>query len=282
MDHDATDSELYSPPSDSSAASEPKLFVTSPPTDPEYKMDHQNRGVAIVLNHTTFEDHLNLPARDGSEDQKAIHDALERLRFKVTSLDNRTEAELFEKLEEVAKMDHTYNDCLVVVVLTHGGNGKLYAKDGAYTAERLWKTFVGKACPTLIVKPKLFFIQTCRGYPKDYNASAPPKDPAADAVDSQDSSATRQYTIPTMSNLLVGYSTNDSKDSWRSPHAGSQYVRLLATNLDEYGHKMDLLNLLALVANQVDRDQPTGDRKKPKQIPYTVSTLTKDLFFPKK
>ncbi|XP_058065572.1 caspase-6-like [Anopheles bellator] len=277
MDPDRTDSRPLSKSSGSSAASVTEHPVTTSPADEfEYKMDHQYRGVALVTNHTTFDRQLGVPSRDGSaEDRDAICGALRRLRFEVLVFDDLSKGELFKELQLVANRDHRHNDCLVVVVLTHGGNGKLYASDGAYEAERLWKLFVGDACPTLIGKPKLLFIQTCRGNPRT-DAAATRKRRVPDAIDSRESTATHQYTIPTMADLLVGYSTYDSQDSWLSPLAGSHYLRSLATNLYKYGHSMDLPNLLALVA----KDVACGDREGPKQIPYSVSTLTKDLYFP--
>lgn len=68
-------------------------------------------------------------------------------------------AELINPFITVAKEDHTDSDCLVVVVMTHGESGILYTHDSKYTVETLWNPFAGTKCPTLIGKPKLFFIQ---------------------------------------------------------------------------------------------------------------------------
>lgn len=56
-------------------------------------------------------------------------------------------------------MDHSDADCLVIVVLTHGDKGLIYARDRYYSPDLLWKSFSGKNCPSLSGKPKLFFIQ---------------------------------------------------------------------------------------------------------------------------
>lgn len=61
-------------------------------------------------------------------------------------------------------MDYTDHDCIFVVVLSHGNPGIIYARDVPYEPEfKLWGQFTGKKCPTLAGKPKLFFIQACRG-----------------------------------------------------------------------------------------------------------------------
>ena len=73
-------------------------------------------------------------------------------------------------------MDHSDSDCLVVAMLSHGNDGSVYAYDAAFPTQvnirhinriiinptlfqRLWEPFVGDKAPTLVGKPKLFFIQ---------------------------------------------------------------------------------------------------------------------------
>jgi caspase-like apoptosis-related cysteine protease len=51
-----------------------------------------------------------------------------------------------------------------MVILSHGDKGIIYAKDGVYKPEdKLWERFTDDKCPTLVGKPKLFFIQACQG-----------------------------------------------------------------------------------------------------------------------
>jgi caspase-like apoptosis-related cysteine protease len=58
-------------------------------------------------------------------------------------------------------MDDLKNyDCLVVFVLTHGGEFEVIcAKDQAYYVKDLVEPFTGRNCIHLANKPKLFFIQ---------------------------------------------------------------------------------------------------------------------------
>jgi len=60
-------------------------------------------------------------------------------------------------------MDHKDNDCLAIVVMTHGKMDRLHAHDIPYTTSTLWHYFTPDKCPTLAGKPKMFFIQACRG-----------------------------------------------------------------------------------------------------------------------
>lgn len=60
----------------------------------------------------------------------------------------------------VANADHSQNDCLAIVVLTHGVSASfIYAKDNPYPVEFLWNSFTADKCLTLAGKPKLFFVQ---------------------------------------------------------------------------------------------------------------------------
>lgn len=60
----------------------------------------------------------------------------------------------------VSQLDHSDNDCLCIITLTHGiQNDLICAKDAIYKSDRLWKPFAADKCITLAGKPKLFFIQ---------------------------------------------------------------------------------------------------------------------------
>lgn len=60
----------------------------------------------------------------------------------------------------VSRENHSENDCLAVVLLTHGINSSfVYARDNPYSVEFLWNSFTPDKCPTLAGKPKLFFLQ---------------------------------------------------------------------------------------------------------------------------
>ncbi|XP_035784647.1 caspase-like [Anopheles albimanus] len=54
--------------------------------------------------------------------------------------------------------------------MTHGDADKLHAYDDSYLTKQLWKFFVDE-CPSLNGKPKLIFIQACRGNAIDAGVS---------------------------------------------------------------------------------------------------------------
>lgn len=60
--------------------------------------------------------------------------------------------------------DHRLLDSAVVCVLTHGEHGELYGVDDvAISVVDFVSIMNASSCPALAHKPKLFFIQACRG-----------------------------------------------------------------------------------------------------------------------
>jgi caspase 7 len=60
----------------------------------------------------------------------------------------------------VGGADHSDSDCIVVVILSHGSEGGvIYGRDKELPIEALVTPLKGRACQTLVGKPKLFFIQ---------------------------------------------------------------------------------------------------------------------------
>jgi caspase 7 len=107
-------------------------------------------------------------------------------------------------------MNHTNNDCLVIVGMTHGEPGMLFAKDSDYQLKELWEPFVGDNCPSLIGKPKLIFLQACRGAKLDKGSMARMSRKMADAVDGQAvQTSPIVFSIPTMADVLIMYATFD-------------------------------------------------------------------------
>jgi caspase-like apoptosis-related cysteine protease len=46
-----------------------------------------------------------------------------------------------------------------MAVLSHGKKGEISSRDEYYNEESLFAPFTADKCPTLVGKPKLFFIQ---------------------------------------------------------------------------------------------------------------------------
>ncbi|XP_008211609.1 caspase-like isoform X3 [Nasonia vitripennis] len=243
-----------------------------------YKMDHERRGLALIFNHEFFEDDA-INSRTGTNvDCENLASTLKSFGFEVRHFHDLTYQCISNYLGEVAKMDHSQHDCLVVVVLSHGDLGELYAHDRKYNAESIWSSFTSSNCPSLEGKPRLFFIQACRGDQTDegiklqYCRSEP------------DGHPNLVFRIPTHRDFLIAYSTIPGFYSWRNKKQGSWFVQALCSELDVYGDRQDLLTILTFVCQRVaiDFESYSPERAnfhQKKQIPAVTTMLTRLVKF---
>ncbi|XP_058831650.1 caspase-1-like [Topomyia yanbarensis] len=258
--------------------------VSRPTLEEYYDTTNKRRGVALVFCHMNFN---SMAKRNGTDkDRDDICSILYDLDFDVRVFDDLNRQRVLETLKEVSQEDHSDSDCLVVVVMSHGEQGVVYARDNKYNVDSLWKNFVGNACPSLIGKPKMFFIQACRGEQFDQGVQFRPlKAAPKDMVDSKKDQVV--FSIPAMADLLVMYSTFEGYYSWRNPRQGSWFIQSLCKELKENGKVRDLLTLLTGVSRRTAYEWqsfvPHDERMDAmKQIPCIVSMLTKTFYFTKK
>lgn len=90
--------------------------------------------------------------------------------------------------------------------MTHGNKKQeLSAKDMYYPIHKLWENFTGDNCLSLAGKPKLFFINACRGEKKDEGVRIMKKRTQTD------SSKQNGYKIPKYADFLIAQSSVDGK-----------------------------------------------------------------------
>lgn len=161
--------------------------------------------------------------------------------------------------------------------MSHGESGLLHSTDSLYPVDMLWTPFTGDRCSSLAGKPKLFFIQACRGVRLDKGVKI---------IHETDSKRTT-YSIPAYADIMVAYSTYDGFYSWRNPDSGSWFIQALCEELDLHGRTRDLLSLMTFVNRRVAIEYqsyvPENEKfHAKKQIPSIVSMLTRLVYFPDK
>jgi len=147
-----------------------------------YKMDSNPRGLAIIINNKNI---FGKKRRDGAEqDAKALQGLFEYLGFTVQLYNDLIAAQMEYVLKQVASSNHKAYNCLLVAILTHGEKmEKVYGIDKTVSLTHLINLFDGSNCTTLIGKPKIFFVQACRGDEKDTGVDAV-DGPSIDETDS--------------------------------------------------------------------------------------------------
>ncbi|XP_034241794.1 caspase-1-like isoform X2 [Thrips palmi] len=250
----------------------------------KYKMNNGHRGKALIFVHTDYEPALQLKRRRGSKtDVGRLQRCFSNLGFKVKTYNNLNINVLKHVLHETSQEDHSNRDCLAVTVLTHGEEGRLYAQNGSYPQELLWSPFTADRCPTLVGKPKLFFIQACRGPFMDSGVQMPVEKSkvfreANDNVDLGDEPSL--FEVET--DFLVAFATVYGYVSWKREGKISWFIEILCEELSE--ERSDhLLTILTDVQRRVADFSTTNpddeELRDKKQIPCVTHRLKKLLYF---
>ena len=142
----------------------------------QYNFSYPQRGHMVLIVNDKF---LRQTPREGAiwdlQKTKQIATKLGFRIFNSNNCRNLTKKETITVLRESQNLDHSDSDCFMFVISTHGlempnprVKGKLdhvivCADDQLIYTSNILDLFSERNCPTLKNKPKLFFIQACRG-----------------------------------------------------------------------------------------------------------------------
>ncbi|POI20935.1 hypothetical protein CIB84_015317, partial [Bambusicola thoracicus] len=138
-----------------------------------------------------------LSSRSGTDaDAAGVREVFMKLGYKVKLNNDLSSRDIFKLLKNVSEEDHSKRSSFVCVLLSHGDEGLFYGTDGPLELKVLTSLFRGDKCRSLAGKPKLFFIQACRGTELDSGIEA---DSGPDETVCQ--------KIPVEADFLYAYST---------------------------------------------------------------------------
>ena len=263
-----------------------------------YKMDSCPKGIVVIINNVSYEITQHTNRRGSEKDFYKLQVLFEQIGFDIRCCTDSDSERAKQFLEECAK-DENYKDCdcIVVCVLSHGTEEGLIFVDGEVVPVTDLISCVQKS-PLYAQKPKLFFIQACRGTRVanwDSNES-PRRSPKiftdfsestskmsvmeADAgcvlLRSEPGSMTGVDIHIPETDLLLSYSTIHGYVTFRNPRHGSWYVETLAKVFSEHAWEEDVLSLLTLVNYEIAHFTTTDGWR---QVPASQSTLRKKLYF---
>lgn len=191
-------------------------------------------------------------------------------------------------------MDHKKNNCLVIVMMSHGNEyEQIQTKDGTLELDSLFKPFHNHNCPALRGKPKIFFIQACRGSLPDFGSKLQKKFEEELKVKSgrrMQVGSEEDRNIPIMADFLIMFSSAQGYPSFREEDKGSWLIQGICDEFRKYlnrNDEKDILRMLNGVSRYVafhkegyetDGKGDTGH----KQMPVIMSMLTKTFVFNQK
>ncbi|XP_047222076.1 caspase-3a isoform X2 [Girardinichthys multiradiatus] len=235
-----------------------------------YSLSFPSIGQCIVINNKNFDRSTGMNQRNGTDvDAGNVCKVFTKLGYKVKIFNDQTTNQMVKILSAASKEDHSNSASFVCVLLSHGDEGVFYGTDGPLQLQTLTSFFRGNRCKSLVGKPKLFFIQACRGTDLD------------PGVESDSPEETTK--IPVEADFLYAFSTAPGYYSWRNTMSGSWFIQSLCDIIGKYGKELELLHIMTRVNHKVAIEFESVSNEPGfnamKQIPCIVSMLTKEMYF---
>lgn len=260
------------------------------------------KGLAVIIVNNQFDGYST---REGSElDKIKLEKTFTQLGFKMLPILDLHKKELMDELSRISREDVSDIDCLAVVISSHGDEGQntrrvtedyIIVRDGQIKTSLLVDIFTDRNCPALEGKPRLFFIQACRGKRLDSGQEVVIKSETADAaggatVNPQQPSGSGNAggnsgevvvrTAPCHADFLIMYATPPGHYAFRKEDEGSIFISHLCKYLMKTDGPLSLTQRLTRVVAEVSRFESYSiDSKmnKKKQSPMINCMLTKGL-----
>ncbi|XP_062435243.1 caspase-8-like [Rhea pennata] len=235
-----------------------------------YKMENNPHGYCVILNNYIFKNPRE--TREGTvQDGEALKRVFKWLQFDTVEYMDLEANQIYAKVKEYSKKDHSNMDSFVCVILSHGDKDKIKGIDQEFVnIKDLLSCFTGSNCPSLAGKPKLFFIQACQG-----SAGHPAVTIKEDFSGCLETDAIPLTSIPDRADILIGLATMEDFECYRCK-SGSVYIQCLCDKMELLCPlRKDLITILTEVNKEVGRRVLNGW----KQMPKISSTLRKQLIF---
>lgn len=271
-----------------------------------YRMSSTPRGLAVIISNERFTGTLR-NRLGGDIDVKNLHRLFSWLGYKMMLFVDLTAKEMMSTIQQLARLDHTNVDNVVLCILTHGVSGRLYGTDEELIPiEKVFELFNGANSPTLAGKPKIFLMQFDRGPMFDdgvdvisshpcYEGDGEPGEEerrrtfqtlkaATEALSQKDDLKREELSqegstqvLPVEADFGIVYATPLGYVSWRNTGYGSWFIKAFVDVMFEHAAKCHFLEILTLLNNRLGRKFQSRDGSK--QIAETTFRLMKLLYF---
>uniref|UniRef100_A0A3B3C298 Caspase 2, apoptosis-related cysteine peptidase n=1 Tax=Oryzias melastigma TaxID=30732 RepID=A0A3B3C298_ORYME len=272
-----------------------------------YRMNSSPRGLALVISNITFDPCASSeldPRKGGEVDDEVLRKLFTELDYSVNVHRDLTAQDMKMCIENFCRRpDHQNVDSCVVCLLSHGVDGAVYGTDGQLLPlDWVFEAFDNAHCPLLQNKPKMFFIQACRGDEMDcgveqidgpartFSPTCEQRDAGreeqGDADGRQRASTGRQrIKLPQRSDMICGFASLKGTAAMRNTKKGSWFIQELNTALRLNARDTHLADILVQVNRRIKEREgyaPGTAHHRCKEMSEFTSSLCKDLYlFPK-
>ncbi|XP_014374156.1 caspase-2 isoform X2 [Alligator sinensis] len=253
-----------------------------------YKLTSDPRGLALVLSNVHFNGEKDLEFRSGGDvDCAALEKLFECLGYKVTVHHDQSAQEMQETLQKFSqKPTHQEVDSCIVALLSHGVEGGVYGIDGKLLQlQEVFRLFDNANCLNLQNKPKMFFIQACRGDETDRGVDQRDGKERSDSPGYEESDANKEENprlrLPTCSDMICGYACLKGTAAMRNTKRGSWYIEALTSVFAEDSHNTHVADMLVKVNRMIKHREgyaPGTEFHRCKEMSEYCSTLCRDLY----
>lgn len=272
-----------------------------------YRMNSSPRGFALVISNVTFDPCAapDLDTRKGGEvDDEVLRKVFTELDYLVTVHRDLSAQGMRTCIENFCRRpEHRSMDSCVVCLLSHGVEGAIYGTDGQLLQlDWVFEAFDNAHCPLLQNKPKMFFIQACRGEEMDCGVEqidGPSRtcSPSCEQRDAgregQGDANSRQrgdlgrprIKLPQRSDMICGFASLKGTAAMRNTKRGSWFIQELNTALRLHARDAHLADIMVQVNGRIKEREgyaPGTAHHRCKEMSEFTSSLCKDLYlFPK-
>ena len=215
-------------------------------------------GTCLIINQT-FRHHPKLFRAGTEKDELDLKHAWEFLGCtgNVEIKRDLNKAQMIQALKSFRdNLKYSNPDYCVICILGHGNLNKRKRRDEVMDANlemvsmnKIKNMFVdGRQCPAMIGKPKLFFIQACRG---NENQNMIDTDMSTDGDEEKEDLDKNGVKYINKSWFFVFQSTIKGFSSNRNPQNGSIFIQSLCQELMENGRKLDLSTIASSVNRRI-------------------------------
>ncbi|OPL33543.1 caspase-2, partial [Mytilus galloprovincialis] len=254
-----------------------------------YRLCGEKRGKVFIMNNkfskTSWE-------REGSDvDVTNLTDLFQQLHFEVVTKTDTPAKEMFEFLiKERNKIENWKAiECIVLIVMSHGTSGYIYGSDcKTIKLSDLTDVFDSEHCLGLDDKPRLVFVQACRGVTnqdkiaelcvKVENQKIQPK--SCDELDSETFHEEKPTQIKHPSaDFFIVYATPEGTSAYRNIESGSWFLNAVVWTFKYHAKREELQHLLIRVNRLVAKGKGDAGYDQKLTVSEVKSNLRKKFYF---